>query len=417
MENPMSEIGDIVMAEPLFDCHEHQHGFTSVESDKGNLDYTVFLGYAASDMCTAAGGEADTSTAESFFRTWQFVRTTGYGRATEMACKELFGLDFALENAATITQALREFVRGKTGRQIYSEVFARANICGAICDACWECPTELRYFSGEEHPDTFGQALRYDGVICLGTREQVLEFEKPLGCSLGCLGDLDRALDEYAEKARQGGKLAALKCGTAYLDNLRFENASYEAADRVFGEIMKGRPVDTQPLKGYLFHRLVQRGRALDIPVQIHTGYLAGNFQNNLSNSDPTPLIPVFSLYPDVRFDLFHAGWPYTELMGAIGKKYPNTYLNLCWSWAMSPAGIERALGEWLASVPYNKILAFGADTLLPYVVPGYAKQARVGIARVLERKVESGEFDLPTARDVARRIMSENARELYRVG
>ena len=261
-----------------------------------------------------------------------------------------------------------------------------------------------------------GQALRYDNIIYLRTPEQLAEFEKSLDCSLGSLGDLDRALDEYTERARRGGKLTVLKCGAAYLGPLHFEDTPQADAGLLFDDIARGKDVDPRPLRGYLFHRFVQRGRDFDLPVQIHTGYLAGNFQNDLRNSDPTPLIPIFNLYTDVRFGLFHAGWPYTELMGAIGKKYPNTYLNLCWAWAMAPDVIERALGEWLSSVPSNKILAFGADTGLPYPVGGYALQARTGIARVLHRKVESGRWDLPTAAKVARRIMNENATELYQI-
>jgi hypothetical protein len=40
--------------------------------------------------------------------------------------------------------------------------------------------------------------------------------------------------------------------------------------------------------------------------------------------------------------------------------------------------------------------------------------QARRGIAGVLERKVTEGEYDLETARRVARRIMHQNAQEVY---
>jgi hypothetical protein len=53
---------------------------------------------------------------------------------------------------------------------------------------------------------------------------------------------------------------------------------------------------------------------------------------------------PVLERYREVRFDLFHAGWPYSELLGAIGKAFPNVYLNMCWAWGMNPAQMERIL-------------------------------------------------------------------------
>ena len=58
----------------------------------------------------------------------------------------------------------------------------------------------------------------------------------------------------------------------------------------------------------------------------------------------------------------------------------------------------------------------YGGDTGLPFAMVGYAAQARDGIARVLERKVDRGDYDLATARRVARRILRKNARELYRL-
>jgi len=115
-----------------------------------------------------------------------------------------------------------------------------------------------------------------------------------------------------------------------------------------------------------------------------------------------------------VRFDLFHACWPYSEIAGTMGKEFPNVYLDMCWAWAMNPLQMERILDEWLSGVPNNRIFAYGGDTGSPFPMVGYALQAREGIARVLEAKVERGEYDEATAEMVARRIMNANARELY---
>ena len=109
-----------------------------------------------------------------------------------------------------------------------------------------------------------------------------------------------------------------------------------------------------------------------------------------------------------------HAGWPYSEVLGSIGKQFPNVWLDMCWAWAMNPVQMERILDEWLAAVPCNKIFAFGADTRFPFMMVGYATQARMGISNVLERKVQRKEFDTRTAEFVARRIMSENALEFF---
>lgn len=409
----MSDIRQFVINEPLFDMHEHQNGYSMVEGAKGKLDYQAFLGYAGNDLATAAGGASDLSTPEAFFRTWSCVRTTGYGQATELACKTMLGIDLNLQNAEAITQALRQWTAARTGVQIYEDFLKMANLCGAMSDECWDSPTKMDFFTGREHPASFRHALRCDGVIGLSSRQQVQSLEKALDRSLQRLSDIDHAMDDYAERAREAGHLGAFKCGLAYGGPLVFESSSYAVAEEVFDRIMQGRSPDCQPLRSYLFHRFVQRAREFDLPVQVHTGYLAGNW-GNPEWGNPTPLIPVFQRYRNVRFDLFHAGWPYWEIMGAIGKSFPNVYLDLCWAWCMNPAGTERMLGEWLTVVPHNRIFGFGGDSGTPYPVIGYAMQARRGIANVLERKLASGEYDRATAEQVARRIMNANAHELY---
>jgi hypothetical protein len=115
-----------------------------------------------------------------------------------------------------------------------------------------------------------------------------------------------------------------------------------------------------------------------------------------------------------VRFDVFHASWPYSAFIGAAAKEFPNVWLDLCWAWAMNPVQMERILDEWLAAVPCNKIFAFGADTGNPFAQVGYAVQARKGIASVLNRAVEQGYMTPETAEFTARRIMFENALEFF---
>jgi len=83
----------------------------------------------------------------------------------------------------------------------------------------------------------------------------------------------------------------------------------------------------------------------------------------------------------------------------------------------MNPAASERALYEWLDAVPYNKIFAYGADTLLPWCNMGYALQAKQGVARVLARKVADGVFSEGTAREVADCILLHNGVSFYRLG
>ena len=207
--------------------------------------------------------------------------------------------------------------------------------------------------------------------------------------------------------------MAAIKIGQAYGRDLCFAEVEHAHAAALFDAAMRGDTTVVRPLGDYLFHRLLERARMFNLPVQIHTGYLAGTGQD-IRQGDPRPLVPVFQTYRDIRFDIFHAGWPWTSFLGAVGKEFPNVWLDLCWMWAMNPIQAERTLDEWLSAVPSNKLFAFGADIQSPFAEMGYALQARQGIAHVLERKRSRGEYDVPTAQFVARRIMHANATHFF---
>jgi hypothetical protein len=414
----VSKIREFVMAEPLCDNHEHQNGFAGLDGRKHKLDYREFVGYAGADLATAGGvggmpAPQEKLSVKQFFDLWASVRTTGYGQATELASKAVLGLDYTAENAEAITAALAKFTAGKKARTLYKNLLAKAGIRWALNDCCWDSPTKLHFFDGSEHPEGYVQVLRYDAVLMVGSRDQVEGFERVFERPIQRLSDLDAALDDYAEKARLAGKLGGMKSALPYSRRVDFEQSSFADAERAFEAMMQNRQVELRPLHDYLFHRFVQRSREFGLPVQLHTGYLAGNW-GNPGQGNPELLVPIFRRYRGVRFDVFHAGWPYSEVAGAIGKAFPNVYLDMCWAWTMNPAQMERILSEWLSAVPHNKIFGYGGDTGSPFPMVGYALQARQGIANVLERKVESGEYDLETAKRVARRIMHENAQEVY---
>ena len=417
----MSEIRDFVMAEPLCDNHEHQNGFASLDARKNKLNYREFLGYAGADLATAAG-VAGMPAAAGQARGRPVLRPLGlraddglwpgHGAGVQGRPRpELHGAERRADH-----RGAGELAADKDARAIYKDLLAKANIRWALNDCCWDSPTKLHFFDGSEHPDCYLQMLRYDEVLMVSDRGQVEGFERVFGRAIQRLGDLDAALDDYAEKARQAGKLGGMKSALPYSRRVDFEHSSFADAERAFEAMMQGRQVELRPLHDYLFHRFVQRAREFDLPVQLHTGYLAGNW-GNPGQGNPELLVPIFRRYRSVRFDMFHAGWPYSEVAGAIGKAFPNVYLDMCWAWTMNPAQMERTLSEWLSAVPHNKIFGFGGDTGSPFPMVGYALQARRGIANVLERKVASGEYDLATAKRVARRIMHENAQEVYGLG
>ena len=238
-------------------------------------------------------------------------------------------------------------------------------------------------------------------------------FEQEFDTSITCLDDLLAIMRNHAIKANESGNMLAFKIAVAYERSIRFENTPKETADRIFNELLAGKEPDVTPLQDYIAHQSIELAGELDRPVQIHTGHLAGTW-HDVRNSNPADLISTFQRHPNVRFDVFHASWPFSDIMGSVARSFPNVWLDMCWAWAMNPVQMERTLDEWLSCVPNNKIFGFGGDTWTPFVMIGYAEQARNGIANVLEKKISTGEYDLDTARLVAERLMHKNAEKFF---
>ncbi len=408
----MSKIREFILSQPLFDTHEHQSGYDYQEWDKKT--YLDFIGgYGWGDIATSKGIDYDTDI--PFFESWKFVRTTGYGQAANYATKKLFNLEFNKENSELITESMHKFMKNKSSKEIYSELYQLANINGAVNDCAGNVMPDADYFTQKQLPSLFKKVLRFGRNEFLGLKSKanIENIEKRFNQSFKTLSDINNFLDDFTQKAYDTGNLVGLKIAIAYARNLDFKDVSHNEASAIYAKILNDEKIDATPLSDYMVHKIIQRAEKLKIPVQVHTGHLAGNW-HDVRGTNPAQLIPLFQKYKNVRFDIFHAGWPFSEILGSIGKTFPNVWLDMCWAWSMNPVQMERMLDEWLSCVPSNKIFAFGADCWSPFSMIGYAEQARNGIANVLEKKVNSGEYDLDTAKFVAERIMHKNAKEFF---
>jgi len=426
-----SSITEYVMAHPLFDHHDHTESFRQFDETRKALNEASLEGYALADLRSAAGrGPAPGETLEALpegahrEKLWAGIRNTGYGRATEYTCRELFGLPYDPENWGEIAEKVQALAAEKTNPELYEYCFReKANIKWVMQDGLFRIETSPDAEWEGLYPEFFRYAFRFDELFYIRDREPIQRFERVLNCSIHTLDQLVDALNVAISRYQETGRMSVFKNGMAYNRTLKIDKASRYDAEKVFSRIVGGEGIaldspivsDDLSLGDYLVHAYIQRADDEDIPVQIHTGYLAGNWKP-LAHTSVVHLVPVFRQYPRSRFDIFHASWPYTSELGCIAKEFPNVYPDLCWMWAMNPAHAERALYEWLDGVPYNKIFGFGADTGLPFNVIGYAQQARMGISRVLERKVNEGLFSDQLAQEIASAIMLKNGEEFYKL-
>lgn len=277
------------------------------------------------------------------------------------------------------------------------------NIAGLVVD------------DGYPPPD---QALSVAGMAraagCAAARVLRLESLVARAAETGEIDAFDAALHTGLEAARaQGTK--ALKSIIAYRCGLAFSVPERETAraglSAVHAQCRAGntRVADAR----LLYHALTL---ALDfagehgLPVQIHTGY--GDRDLDLLGANPALLRgllenPRFGRVPIV---LLHASYPYSRTASYLCAMYANAYVDFSEANPMLPAGeLARVIEELLALAPPGKVL-YGSDA---WGIPDWlflgARHGRQALAAALHGD--------PDAAFIARRVLHDNAAELYGFG
>ena len=418
----------------LVDTHEHLMAEADRRAQKLDFFY-LFPHYASSDLISAGmpipvlEGIRDPNRPleerwREFAPYWPQVRTTGYGKSLIKACQGLFGVDDINESTyREISEALAVSNRPGWYRHVLKE---KARIDVSVIDSL---SVDGRPITDVDR-EFFAPVVRFDKFVTPTSRAELRLLEGWSGQSIHTLDDLIKALNQGFEKAVEGGAVG-VKSGLAYLRSLTYDKVTRHEAEVCFNRIFSHldplresiRPSpsfavsweEAKPLQDYMMHQIIRRAIDYRLPIQVHTGLQEGN-SNVITNSDPTRLINLLIEYPEARFDLFHAGYPYTSEMASIGKNFANAYVDLCWVHIISPFVARRVLHEWIETVPANKIFAFGGDYIVVEGAYGHAEMAREGVARVLSEKVEEGYFTETEAIRVARQILHDNPTELFRL-
>jgi hypothetical protein len=203
----------------------------------------------------------------------------------------------------------------------------------------------------------------------------------------------------------------AVKIGSAYQRPLRIDRAQPEDAARALTGMSDADPFSSSVVISDFIHNLAaERAAVHGLPVQVHTGLLAGNrFSRPLTDTYAHHLESFFYRHPDTLFDLFHASYPQWGEAVVLCRRYPNVHLNLCWLPTISESATHSLLETALEAVPVNKIL-WGGDTHSPEMAYGALYLFRSILDRVLYIK------DIPDGpkQEIAECILWKNAARLY---
>jgi hypothetical protein len=223
------------------------------------------------------------------------------------------------------------------------------------------------------------------------------------------------------ENQERGG--VAMKFEAAYFRSLHFGDPSPEEARAIYGKYHAGgvpTSDEYRTFQDYIFRRLLDRARALHLPVHFHSAVGIGDYYS-LTNGLGIDLENVLRdpRYLGVTFVLLHGSYPRErEAIWLTAMK--NVYLDSSlMELLLYPSEFKESLKQWLEVYP-DKII-FGSDAFPFNQALGAeevfwlgVRSARTSLAAALAEMVANGEVTEAKALELAHGYLHDNAAKLY---
>ncbi|NLM94683.1 MAG: amidohydrolase family protein [Firmicutes bacterium] len=406
---------DAVKEAPVFNTHEHIIPQAEAQRTIRDLWSLLKICYVRLDMVSAGmspslwEGDYGWEEAAPYLPA---VAYTGYYRMLQGALEDLFGIPSGPWTRSTWEELSVALARANADPNWYELVLKeKANYEVSILDQYWSPggdDFDPRYFRPTLRVDVFLNG--YDVNLVDRHGNCLAEMAKGWSVSLESFDDLLAMFDLAFQRTVDQGGLCA-KLAMAYERDLTFSPVSRNRAAEIFGKASPS-PQEIRDFQDFMFYETITRCQRFGLPLQIHTGMLARN-QHSLAHTNPVQLNSLFLDYPDVKFILFHTGYPYWREGAILAKMLPNVYYDLCWLPVISPAAADRAFDEILDLVPANKLM-WGGDGHSVEESYGALLAMRKVLTKALARKVAAGELSFSSALELMQGILSQNARCLF---
>jgi len=401
----------------VIDSHSHM---TSEENYyKQNLSIFNMVSYYGRDIQSTAGkavgellhgAKADEEKWKRFSEVILKTEAVSYFRHNLIAYQDLFGLKGDL--TAKNWQELNATIAKKTKNPKWFRKVMK-KICRVETGLLNVMPLDLRW-----DKDYAVAVMRMEPFLALlrGEKDNLAQLSREVDVDITTIGDLREALSKLMQKACSLGAVG-IKLAHAYQRTLHHEKPSDRKADAVLQKLLQGKkptPSELKAIQDYVVFFLADRAGDLDLVFQIHTG-VQGNW-GHIPDSNPLHLLNLLRAFPKTRFDLFHAGYPFSREMGMLGKHYPNVWVNMCWMYVITMEGSRQTLDEWIDLVPGFRILGFGSDVPYPENVYAHLKMARACITDVLTKKVRQDFITEDVAIRLAKQMLRNNLIDLFKL-
>ncbi|MCL5070927.1 MAG: amidohydrolase family protein [Actinobacteria bacterium] len=435
MDKIYNEIFDYIKKLEIIDTHDHLPSFEADRERDTDVLKEYLSHYFSCDLISAGFSindykkiiESKLPIMEKWKLVepyWEVSKYTGYGRSLEIAAKEIYGIDGI--SKSTIEELNDKFLGSLAPGHFKKVLKDRSKIKISLLDVN-VLNKEYNILLDEKSiycDQNFFRAVYNIGSIVFPlTWDSIIKMENDSDMKIASFNDYLEATETIISKAYKLGAVG-LKNALAYTRALKYERVEKSDAEKEFNNIFKnkhfpewvGRPVYLgKKFQDYMMHHIMNIANKKGLIIQIHTGLQEGN-GNIITNSNPTLLTSLFIDYPDVRFDLFHIGYPYQNEITVLAKNFPNVYIDMCWAHIISPNASVNALLEWIDTVPLNKISAFGGDYLFVDGVFGHQYLARENVTKALSKKVSENLFDIDKAKEISKMFFYDNPIKIFRL-
>ncbi len=416
-----TEIRNFLNDIPVIDTHEHFDGETQKLDDAIRFFNSTYYFADHTNQLTSLRHPPEGSNTDKFRAVYNKVKHTAYAKTLPMVVSELYGLEPDMSDE--MLNRLTELRRQKPD-DYYENIIKKCNIKASIVHLkgpAYDITPFFDMISGKRKKvENCYYTIPISPYCDLSSGDDIHFRSQGLGREIECLDDYIEAVDKYVAECVSAGAIA-FKDYTAYYRKLDYKTVEKAVASQAFDRMLTASAADViaddkTALCDYLSNHFFELAGKYNLPVQIHTGHLAGHY-NDIRNANIVNMTEMFSRHRNTRFDLFHINWPYMDEALYLGKAYPNVVLNMCWTHVIDPEYSKEFLKRAIMTMPHSHIFAFGGDTRQPEWIYAHLEMTKDNVAYALAELIDIGWIDVNDAKQIAIDIFYNNPNEFYSLG
>jgi hypothetical protein len=291
------------------------------------------------------------------------------------------------------------------------ELVRRAGVESVITDAYTDPLLDARAALGESYRAVFrinALAFGWHPARRDHNGQSAHELARRLGVALGSFDDYLDLLELVVESLGLRNQVA-LKNALAYDRDVCFDEPDEALARSAWGVLRPGAEAE-KAFGDFVVDRLCRLAGERDVPMQVHLGTAL------VRGSHPLGIAGLVERHPGTRFLLMHLAYPWSRDLLGMAFVYRNIWLDLTWSFLLSPSHAQLALHEAIEILPDESRLMLGGDNWHAEETYGTIALARRLLATVLGEKLAQGYFSIGDAERLARKVLHENARRFFRL-